>query len=123
MTTAGELLRALSGLTSATAGEHLLASEVGEGGVGYPVFGTRFSVTSSEHRDWAVAQETKTYLFVEAQRETLSPLALPSYVSNQQTDQELSLRRATEAESVFLRLAQQRPFVRVERERIFIRVQ
>lgn len=87
------------------------------------MFGARFSVTSSEHRDWAVAQETKTYLFVEAQRETLSPLALPSYVSNQQSDQELSLRRATEAESVFLRIAQQRPFVRVDEQRVFIRVQ
>lgn len=64
VTTAGERLRALSGLSSATAAQHLLAISLGTGGA-HPVFGQRFAVVTHELADWVVDLQARTYLFVE----------------------------------------------------------
>lgn len=69
VTTAGELLRSLSGLQSAAAAEHLLAIEVGSGGTRDPAFGLQFAVVASECRDWVAITQDNTWLFVE---ETIS---------------------------------------------------
>ena len=122
MTTAGEILRALSGLPSATAAEHLLAVEAGQGGTSHPVFGVRFSLVASESRDWVSVSSGKTHLFVGEAKNSVAQTVQSRQIVSDTEDRPVSVQRE-DRRSVFLRIAQQRPFVRVEEPRIFIRVQ
>lgn len=73
MTTAGELLRATSGLLSATAAEHLLAAHAGQGVAPSPVFGQRFSLAISNPKAcWLHAGLPTEYLFIEEPPEAQS---------------------------------------------------
>ena len=122
MTTAGEILRALSGLPSATAAEHLIAAENGADGTNTPVFGVRFSLATSESRDWVAVSSGKTHLFIGEAKNSVAQTVQGGQIVSEVEGGPVSAYREDQR-SVFLRIAQQRPFVRVEDPRIFIRVQ
>ena len=131
MTTAGEILRALSGLPSATAAEHLIAAENGADGTNTPVFGVRFSIVASEPRDWVAVSSGKTHLFVGEAKNSVAQTVPGGQIVSETEDRPVSVQRE-DRRSMFVRLAQQhsflrveeqRPFVRVGEQRIFIRVQ
>lgn len=122
MTTAGEILRALSGLPSATAAEHLLAVENGAGVTNTPVFGVRFSLVASESRDWVEVSSGKTHLFVEEVKNSVAQTVQVRQIVSETEGRPVSVQRE-DRRSVFVRLAQQHTFVRVEDPHIFTRVQ
>ena len=122
MTTAGEILRALSGLPSATAAEHLIAAENGADGTSHPVFGVRFSIVASEPRDWVAVSSGKTHLFVGEAKNSVAQTVQGGQIVSETEDRPVSVQRE-DRRSMFVRLAQQHSFVRADEQRIFIRVQ
>ena len=122
MTTAGELLQALSGLQNATAAEHLLAVETGQGGTSHPVFGARFSIVASEPRDWVAVSSGKTHLFVGEAKNSVAQTVQGGQIVSETEDRPVSVQRE-DRRSMFVRLAQQHSFVRADEQHIFIRVQ
>lgn len=122
MTTAGELLRALSGLQSATAAEHLLAVDTRQGGTSYPVFGARFSVATSESRDWVIDSEQRTYLFIEDPQERIAATSTPVVTASSAVARQAL---STHNDDLFTKTSVAQTFLHTSGERasIFTRVQ